>query len=60
LNILKGATISTSTSRGENQSSMERMISMARQFTKGIVMTVHAILASIIATLLLPLKYSQF
>lgn len=54
------AIISTSTSRGLVQSPMERMISMAREFTKGILMTVHAILASLIAALLLPSKYSKF
>lgn len=57
-NIL-GAIISSNTSRGLVQSSMERMISMARKFKNGILMTIHAILASIIVALLLPLKYSS-
>jgi len=54
-----GAIISSNASRGLVQSSMERMISMARKFKNGILMTIHAILASIIAALLLPLKYSS-
>lgn len=37
----------------------ERMMSMAIRFTKGIVITVQAVLASMVAALLLPLKYSM-
>lgn len=49
----------TGTSKGLTKSLMERMMSMAIRFTKGIVITVQAILASMVATLLLPLRYSK-
>ena len=52
------AIISTGTSKGLTKSPMERMIFMAKKFTTGILMTVHAILASVVAALLLPLIYS--
>lgn len=47
-------------SKGFTKSLMERMMSMATKFTKGIVITVQAVLASIVAALLLPLKYSKY
>lgn len=48
----------TKISKMSTKSLMERMMSMAISFTKGIVITVQAVLASMVAALLLPLKYS--
>lgn len=48
----------TKTSKVSTKSLMERMMSMTIRFTKGIVITVQAVLASMVAALLLPLKYS--
>lgn len=49
----------TKTSKMSTKSLMERMMSMAIRFIKGIVITVQSVLASIVAALLLPLKYSM-
>lgn len=49
----------TETSKRFTKSHMERMMSMATRFIKGILITIHAVLASIVAALLLPLKYSK-
>ena len=49
----------TKISKMSTKSLMERMMSMAISFTKGIVITVQAVLASMVAALLLPLKYSM-
>lgn len=49
----------TKTSKMSTKSLMERMMPMAIRFIKGIVITVQSVLASIVAALLLPLKYSM-
>ncbi|HBI62717.1 MAG TPA: hypothetical protein DDY31_16180 [Lachnospiraceae bacterium] len=46
----------TETSKGFTKSHMERMMSMATRFIKGNLITIHAVLASIVAALLLPLE----
>lgn len=49
----------TKTSKMSTKSLMKRMMSMAIRFIKGIVIAVQSVLASIVAALLLPLKYSM-